>query len=179
MTGQPVAEDTVMFAVPMCAPWTALQSYKYKVHAVCCCLLPLTVVSFVLRSPVAHAQHCLHTYAGVQVKLVPGKEKKGKAVKTIRDVTVRQAEGTYTVYAEAPLLARQLSVTCSSTANQITDTAGTGCAAVPLEKQAMKNLPDADMIRTVLGNIKIAGTGASQKGKGKGAGGKGGSKKKR
>jgi len=46
----------------------------------------------------------------------------------------------------------------------------------------MKNLPDADMIRTILSNIKIAG-GASQGGKGGGKGGgkagKGGSKKKR
>lgn len=32
LTGQPVAEDTVMFAVPMCGPWTALQSFKYKVR---------------------------------------------------------------------------------------------------------------------------------------------------
>ena len=32
LTGQPVAEDTVMFAVAMCAPWTALQSFKYKVR---------------------------------------------------------------------------------------------------------------------------------------------------
>lgn len=37
LTGQPVADDTVMFAVPMCAPWTTLQSFKYKVRVAECC----------------------------------------------------------------------------------------------------------------------------------------------
>ena len=36
LTGQPVAEDTVMFAVPMCAPWSTLQSFKYKVRVIEC-----------------------------------------------------------------------------------------------------------------------------------------------
>uniref|UniRef100_UPI00358FD816 ribosome quality control complex subunit NEMF isoform X2 n=1 Tax=Myxine glutinosa TaxID=7769 RepID=UPI00358FD816 len=31
LTGQPHAEDRLMFSVPVCAPYTALSSYKYKV----------------------------------------------------------------------------------------------------------------------------------------------------
>jgi len=38
--------------------------------------------------------------------------------------------------------------------------------AVPLERQALRNLPDADMIRTILSNVKIQGAGSSQSGKG-------------
>lgn len=81
----------------MCAPWTALQSFKYK------------------------------------VKLVPGKEKKGKAVKLIKDIMMQQAAGS------------------------------------PSEKLPLKNLPDADMIRTVLSNIRLQGQGSGQaKGRAKG-----------
>jgi hypothetical protein len=32
LTAHPLSEDTVMFAVAMCAPWTTLQSFKYKVR---------------------------------------------------------------------------------------------------------------------------------------------------
>ena len=80
----------------MCAPWTALQSFKYK------------------------------------VKLVPGKEKKGKAVKLIKDIMMQQAAGSP-------------------------------------EKLPLKNLPDADMIRTVLSNIRLQGQGSGQ-GKGRARG---------
>ncbi len=30
LTGQPVADDTLMFALPFCAPYSALTKYKYK-----------------------------------------------------------------------------------------------------------------------------------------------------
>jgi len=46
------------------------------------------------------------------------------------------------------------------------------CVAVPLERQALRNLPDSDMIRTILSNVKIQGAGSSQSGKGRGKGGK-------
>lgn len=32
LTAHPLSEDTVIFAVAMCAPWTTLQSFKYKVR---------------------------------------------------------------------------------------------------------------------------------------------------
>ena len=31
MTGQPHADDILLFAIPVCAPYTVLGSYKYKV----------------------------------------------------------------------------------------------------------------------------------------------------
>jgi hypothetical protein len=31
LTGQPHAEDVLLFAVPVCAPYTALSNYKYVV----------------------------------------------------------------------------------------------------------------------------------------------------
>lgn len=40
------------------------------------------------------------------------------------------------------------------------------CVAASLEKQALRHLPDADMIRTILSNVKIQGAGSSQSGKG-------------
>lgn len=55
------------------------------------------------------------------------------------------------------------------------DLSGYSCdvaAAVPLEKQAMRNLADADMIRTILSNIKVQGAGSSQSSKGRAKGGK-------
>eukprot|EP01047_Picozoa_sp_COSAG01_P029855 COSAG01_NODE_2062_length_8513_cov_8.566556_5_plen_174_part_00 len=57
LTAKPVAEDVVLHAVAMCAPWVALQSFKYK------------------------------------VKLTPGKMKKGKAVKQIRENMLRLKDG--------------------------------------------------------------------------------------
>jgi hypothetical protein len=34
LTAQPVPEDILHFAIPICAPYTALQKYKYKVKLV-------------------------------------------------------------------------------------------------------------------------------------------------
>ena len=34
LTGCPRPEDTLLFAVPVCGPYTALQNYKYKVKLI-------------------------------------------------------------------------------------------------------------------------------------------------
>lgn len=48
LTGQPNPEDVLLFAVPVCAPYTALSNYKY-VHFPCvtpACGAPLRTVIF-------------------------------------------------------------------------------------------------------------------------------------
>ena len=34
LTGSPFPEDVLLFAIPMCAPYTALSAFKYKVKLV-------------------------------------------------------------------------------------------------------------------------------------------------
>ncbi|CAF1493493.1 unnamed protein product, partial [Didymodactylos carnosus] len=31
ITGQPVTDDPLIYVIPVCAPWSTLQSYKYKI----------------------------------------------------------------------------------------------------------------------------------------------------
>ena len=54
LTAKPVEEDVLVHAIAHCAPWNALQSFKYK------------------------------------VKLTPGKMKKGKAIKQVREIMMKQ-----------------------------------------------------------------------------------------
>lgn len=64
LTGQPNPEDVLLFAVPVCAPYTALSNYKY-VHFPCvtpACGAPLRTVYFYRH----------------KVKVTPGSQKKGK-----------------------------------------------------------------------------------------------------
>lgn len=59
-TGCPVPEDIMLYAIPVCAPYTAVTNYKYAYHK--------TVLEYLTQC--FHFRH--------KVKLVPGTNKRGK-----------------------------------------------------------------------------------------------------
>jgi len=86
LTATPTEADTVLYAVPVCAPYSVLVSYRYR------------------------------------IKLTPGNQKRGKAAK--------QAVG----------------LLCASTAS-------------PRERELMLALTDDELVRAMVGNVKLAAGG--------------------
>lgn len=67
LTGLPHPEDVLLFAVPVCAPYTALTNYKYIKFTV---LFSNKRTKGALITSVVFHRH--------KVKLTPGSQKKGK-----------------------------------------------------------------------------------------------------
>ena len=86
-TGIPVEEDILRFCLPVCAPYNAMQNYKFK------------------------------------VKIIPGTQKKGKACKQIVDMFTRIP----------------------------------GCASI--EKDLLKQMTDAELVSSMMSDIKISTPG--------------------
>ncbi|CAL8285252.1 unnamed protein product [Lota lota] len=90
LTGQPHAEDMLLFAVPVCAPYTALSNYKYiQLYRTLYHMGDVHIYFIILWLFV-----CRH-----KVKLTPGTQKKGKAARTAvfsfmkaREATVREKD---------------------------------------------------------------------------------------
>ena len=73
MTGQPHEDDILLFAIPVCAPWTALQKFKYKVK--------LTPGS--LKKGKA-AKSCLSSFLGL-ASSSDGREKELELINSIQE----------------------------------------------------------------------------------------------
>ncbi|CAA7398591.1 unnamed protein product [Spirodela intermedia] len=89
-TGAPLVSDVLLYAVPVCGPYNALQSYKYR------------------------------------VKITPGTAKKGKAAKTAMNLFSHIPEAT------------------------------------GREKELMKACTDAELVASIVGNVKITAPGLTQ-----------------
>lgn len=81
LTGQPHSEDVLLFAVPVCAPYTALSNYKY-VH--------FTGVMRVGWGTANELSFCCRH----KVKVTPGSQKKGKG----KDLTSLQLPRPFLVF---------------------------------------------------------------------------------
>lgn len=69
LTGQPHPEDVLLFAVPVCAPYTALSNYKY---------VQLTFSVYKRKSEERTGLNESFVFHRHKVKLTPGSQKKGK-----------------------------------------------------------------------------------------------------
>ena len=79
LTALPRAEDTLLYCVPVCAPYAAVAKYKYRVR----CAYPWSLSCRATLST---------RLLWPQVKLTPGTGKKGRAGKQALDVLTRLKE---------------------------------------------------------------------------------------
>ena len=67
-TGCPVSEDIILYAIPVCAPYTAVTNYK------------CVVKFYVEEETFVDVLYYYYTNCRHRVKLVPGTDKRGKGV---------------------------------------------------------------------------------------------------
>lgn len=110
LTGTPLPEDVLLYAVPVCAPYCVLKDFKYK------------------------------------VKLTPGTQKKGKAVKQAMELFTRDAGGSGGGGGK-------------SKGGPTADNASASAKAAALQKSLIKQLTDPECVALMIGDVKVSTPG--------------------
>ncbi|RHZ69460.1 hypothetical protein Glove_283g31 [Diversispora epigaea] len=138
LTGVPLPDDILLFAVPVCAPYISLQKYKYKVK-----LTPgsmkkgqasKTAINLFIRDPetTSREKELVKSIPDVElasvmvVKLTPGSMKKGQASKTAINLFIRDPETT------------------------------------SREKELVKSIPDVELASVMVGKCKVSAPNLEQ-----------------
>jgi len=136
LTGIPRADDTLLYAVPMCGPYSAMSNFKFKVK----------LIPGASRSPPAARRHCRAT------------PRDGCSVQQRCPLTRALAPRT-PLPSNVARRARAGTVKKGKAAKQAAELLSRAPEAAPRERELLKAVPDAETINTLVGTVKLSVAG--------------------